>query len=73
MEKIVFLVLALYIQATEHRFLEHQKKSSDPFYKFLLNYYYRPTEKSTNKSEEYLSKSVQIAYLYTPDIFPIIN
>ena len=38
MDKVIFLVLSLYVLATEHRFVEHTEKSKNPFYKYLLNY-----------------------------------
>ncbi len=72
LEKISFLILTLYVHATEHRFLEHNKKSEKPFYKFLLNYYRDPL-KPIDDSELFLSKAVEIAYLYSSDKFPIVN
>lgn len=71
MENIVFLILCFYVLATEHRFIEHGQKSQNIFYKFLLNYYQECNNE--DKSEHYLSKAVEIAFLYSSDHFPIIN
>lgn len=71
-EKIVFLILSFYILATEHRFIEHETKSKYPFYKFLLNYFQHEKGK-IEKSEILLSFSVEIAFLYSTESFPIIN
>ena len=75
LEKISFLILSFYVLATEHRFIEHSKKSQNPFYKFLLNYFIdeEKKDKIKNNSEIYLTKSVEICYLYAPDRFPLVN
>lgn len=65
MEKIVFLVLSFYVVATEHRFIEHQEKSKNPFYKNLLNFY--QTSDKKDRSEMYLSTGVEIAYLFSTE------
>ena len=70
MEKIVFLILSLYVLATEYRFMEHSEKSKNHFYKYLLNYHH---DKSEDKSESILTLAAELAYLYTPESFPIIN
>ena len=75
LEKISFLILSFYVLATEHRFIEHSKKSQNPFYKFLLNYFIdcKRKDKIKNNSEIFLTKSVEICYLYAPDRFPLVN
>lgn len=70
MEKLVFLVLSFYVVATEHRFLEHQEKSNNPYYRILLNFLESKTE---DKSEIFLSTGVEVAYQFTSENFPVIN
>lgn len=72
LEKIVFVVLSLYVLATEYRFIEHQEKSTNPFYKYLLHYHHNPKIEE-DESLTYLSLGVEIAFLYTTEKFPIIN
>ena len=70
LEKISFVVISLYVLATEHRFLEHRKNSENPFYKFLFDYIAEPTKR---QSELFLGKAVEIAFSYLSDNFPFVS
>ena len=70
LEKIAFVVISLYVLATEHRFLEHKKNAENIFYKFLFDYV---GEHKKNQSELFLSKAVEIAFSYLSDNFPFVN
>lgn len=70
LEKISFIVISLYVLATEHRFLEHKRNSENKFYKFLFDYIAEPKKR---QSELYLGKAVEIAFTYLSDNFPFVS
>ena len=70
LEKIAFVVISLYVLATEHRFLEHKKNAENVFYKFLFDYIAEPKKR---QSELFLSKAVEIAFSYLSDNFPFVS
>lgn len=70
LEKIAFVVISLYVLATEHRFLEHKKNAENIFYKFLFDYIAEPKKR---QSELFLSKAVEIAFTYLSDNFPFVS
>lgn len=70
-EKIANLAVAFYILSVEHRFTEHNHLSGSKFYKSLLDYYNPGC--AAKGSEFFLSKAVELAYLYLPDCFPFVS
>lgn len=71
LEKISYIVVALYILSVENRFKENNASMQSKFYKVLLDYY-NPSGK-TMISELFLNKAVELAYLYLPDRFPFVS
>ena len=70
LEKIAFVIISLYVLATEHRFIEHKKHVDNKFYRFLFDYTY--TSKRRN-SELYLGRAVEVGFKYMADQFPFIS
>lgn len=70
LEKIAFVVISLYVLATEHRFMEHQRNMKSVFYKFLFDYVGNPSDR---QSELFLGKAVEVAFTYLPDSFPFVS
>ena len=71
LEKISFLVISLYILATENRFKEQNDSVQSVFSRTLQDYYMPPS--TVKPSELFLSKAVEISYLFLPDIFPFVS
>ncbi len=71
LDKVANIAVAFYILSVEHRFNEHNSFTGARFYKSLLDYF--NPELIVKGSDFFLTKAVELSYLYLSDSFPFVS